>query len=190
MQIVPSLLFGISASLDALLVGMTFGIRGASIPFRHNLLISIITLLGTCLSVGLGSGLTLLLSVHTWKLLGSLILIAMGIFYITKFMMVCFQKDRKQKSLTATQSPAALTTAQTCSLGIALSANNMGIGLSASVAGLSLLPAAIVTFVFSFIFLLLGNQLGKYPRIPLTEDATNLLSGLMLVLLGTVQLLP
>lgn len=189
MQIVPALLFGISASLDALLVGMTFGIRGASIPFRHNLLIGMITLLGTCLSVGLGSGLTLLLSAHTWTLLGSLILIAMGIFYITKFMMVCFQKDRKHQSLTATQAPAALTTPETCSLGIALSANNMGIGLSASVAGLALLPAAIVTLVFSFIFLLLGNRLGQHPLLRLTEDSVNLLTGLMLILLGAVQIM-
>lgn len=189
MQIAPPLLFGISASLDALLVGIAFGIKGASIRFRHNLLISIITLLGTCLSVGLGSRLTLLLSAPTWKLLGSLILIAMGIFYITKFMTDYFQKDRKQKSLTSAQAAATLTTAETCSLGIALSANNMGIGLSASIAGLSLLPAAIVTFVFSFLFLLLGNQLGTHPRISLTEDCTNLLTGLMLILLGAIQLL-
>lgn len=49
-----SLLFGISASLDALLVGIGYGIRGTRIKLWQNLVISLITLLGTCLSVGLG----------------------------------------------------------------------------------------------------------------------------------------
>lgn len=189
MGMIPPLLFGISASLDALMVGMTFGIRGASIKLRHNLLISIIALMGTCLSVALGAQLTALLSARTWKLSGSLILILMGIYYIIKFMIAHFQKDQEKNQLTATQAPSAMTFAEACSLGFALSANNIGIGLSASVAGLSLLPAAIVTFCFSFLFLILGNQLGQHSFLRLSEDSTNLLTGLMLILLGIVQLI-
>ena len=53
-MITASLLFGISASLDALLVGVSYGIRGIRIRLWQNLAISLVTLLGTCLSVGLG----------------------------------------------------------------------------------------------------------------------------------------
>ena len=53
MQLFPSLLFGISASLDALLVGISYGLRKVRIRLWQNLVISLVTLSGTCLSVGL-----------------------------------------------------------------------------------------------------------------------------------------
>ena len=37
MQIIPSLLFGISASLDALMIGIGYGIRGIRIRLWQNL---------------------------------------------------------------------------------------------------------------------------------------------------------
>ena len=53
-----ALLFGVSASLDALLVGISYGIRRVRIRLWQNLAISLVTLLGTCLSVGLGQHLS------------------------------------------------------------------------------------------------------------------------------------
>ncbi len=216
MQIVPSLLFGISASLDALVVGITFGIRGARIKSWQNLLISMITLLGTCLSVGLGSTLTKFLPAEYWRLLGSLILFICGGFYITKSMMQFFQKYLLTKHLTATeastpqatskihaseahpaytQTPkamsvaAAMTPKAVITLGLALSANNMGIGLSASIAGLSLLPAATVTLLFSVVFLWLGNQFSLRNSLHFTENTANFISGALLVGLGALGIL-
>ena len=55
MSILPPLLFGISASLDALLEGMALGLQKVPLPARHNLLISTVTLIGTVISIGLGN---------------------------------------------------------------------------------------------------------------------------------------
>lgn len=74
-------------------------------------------------------------------------------------------------------------------LGCALSANNIGIGLSASIAGLSLIPAATVTFLFSLAFLALGNRLGQCRSLPFTEHTANLITGLLLIVLGIVEIL-
>lgn len=189
MQILPSLLFGISASLDALLVGMTFGLRNSHIKFWQNLLISTITLLGTCLSVGFGTKLTTFLPASLWKLSGSVILILFGIYYIIKFMIYTLKKYHEKAQLTATEVTSTMTFTESCILGCTLSANNMGIGLSASLAGLSLLPAATVTLLFSLIFLSLGNRLGMRHTLQLTEHTTNLITGLLLIGLGTIQLL-
>lgn len=195
MQLVPSLLFGISASLDALLAGVSFGVRGARIRFSQNLLISLITLAGTCLSVGLGARLVALLPAFLWNLAGSAVLMLFGIYYIIQFMTAALKKYRRKKQLTAAQTddaasgqPAPPTFPEACALGCALSANNMGIGLSASIAGLALVPAAAVTFVFSLTFLSLGNRLGRCPRLRFTEHTSNLISGLLLVLLGILEL--
>lgn len=186
MQILSSLLFGISASLDALLVGLTFGVRGTRIKLWQNLLISLITLLGTCLFVGPGNRLSLLCPTVLWQWLGSAILILLGIYYIIIFMKDTLQKDHKK---TSDAPSASLTPAQVFALSFSLSANNMGIGLSASIAGLSLLPAAIVTLLFSFLFLFLGNHLGNHHVIQLTDKTTNLISGLLLIGLGILELI-
>lgn len=193
MQLVPSLLFGIASSLDALLTGAIFGIRGVRILFWQNLLISAITLVGTCLSVGLGMQLVTLLPGILWKSAGSLILILFGFYYLIKFMRTLLKKYMERKQLTATQSlreekqPSAMSVREACVLGCALSANNIGIGLSASIAGLSLLPAATVTFLFSLAFLYLGNCIGKCRFLQFTEHLSDLISGLLLILLGIVE---
>lgn len=83
-MLMASLLFGISASLDALLVGISFGLRGVRIRLWQNLTISLVTLLGTCLSVGLGHRLAALLPEAVGAYAGSLILILLGLYYIAK----------------------------------------------------------------------------------------------------------
>ena len=55
MSVLPSLLFGISASLDALLVGCALGLQKVPLPVKHNLLISAVTLIGTVISISLGN---------------------------------------------------------------------------------------------------------------------------------------
>lgn len=84
-MLIASLLFGVSASLDALLVGISYGIRGIRIRLWQNLFISLVTLLGTCLSVGLGQRLAPLLPGFVGRYAGSLVLIALGIYYIAKW---------------------------------------------------------------------------------------------------------
>ena len=88
---ISSLLFGISASLDSLLVGISYGIRGIRVRFWQNMIISLITLLGTCLSVGLGQRLAPFLPEFIRDYAGSLILILLGFYYITKWVIVLLQ---------------------------------------------------------------------------------------------------
>lgn len=80
----PSLLFGISASLDALLVGISYGLRGIRVRLRQNLAISLVTLLGTCLSVGLGNRLADFLPEEAGNCAGSMVLILLGLYTAVK----------------------------------------------------------------------------------------------------------
>lgn len=199
MQLFSSLLFGVSASLDALLMGITYGIRRVHIGFLQNLLVSAVTLLGTCLSVGCGSLLSPLLpaSLGTW--IGSTVLILYGFYYLVKSMSrlrkKCLINTKTQNStsfsneLEKTDFPAPLSYRSALTLGIALSANNMGIGLSASVAGLTLAPAAAMTIFFSVTFLYLGNHLGKSCLSQRIGAAADPVSGTLLILLGIWELL-
>lgn len=188
MQLFPALLFGISASLDALIVGMSYGLRKVRVRLWQNLLISLITLLGTCLSVGLGIWLAPILPPFISQTAGSIVLILLGFYYIVKSMIQCFQKYHNGKNLSASEMQPTLSLPEVFSLGFALSVNNMGIGFSASIAGLSLAPTAVTTFLCSISFLFVGNRLGRCRLLKFAGDTADLLSGLLLIGLGVCEL--
>lgn len=210
MQLLPSLLFGISASLDALLVGISYGLRGIRIRTWQNLVISFVALLGTCLSSCAGSRLLPLFPGSLADSAGSIILILLGTYYIAKKIFT-FLSERRTKcdntkrmkpspelptvALSSTELPTAaappgseLSAGETLLLSLTLSLNNIGIGLSASMAGLQLLPAAVMTFGCSALFLLSGNQLGRSRLLRLIGNTADLISGLLLICLGVIQL--
>ena len=192
-----SLLFGISASLDALLVGIGYGIRGTRIKLWQNLVISLITLLGTCLSVGLGHRLVRLLPGVIGDYAGSLILILLGLYYIVKWIISFLRCDSGE---TASENPghemvsASVSIAFPCLkltevlvLSLTLSLNNLSAGLSASLAGLTLLPAAVSTLACSVLFRFAGNRLGRNPVLQLAGKGAEPISGGLLIGLGVMQ---
>lgn len=195
MQLVPSLLFGISASLDALLVGVSYGLRGVHVRLLQNLFISMVALLGTCLSVGFGGLLTPLLPSLINRLAGSLILMLLGLYYIAKWTLTFLQnrtpeiKANPEASalISAERSPGSLTASEVLLLSFTLSANNLGIGLSASIAGLTLIPAATATCICSILFLYLGNRLGRSRLMRLIGGLSDPISGMLLISLGLIQ---
>ena len=195
MQLVPSLLFGISASLDALLVGVSYGLRGVHVRLLQNLFISMVALLGTCLSVGFGGLLTPLLPSLISRLAGSLILMLLGLYYIAKWTLTFLQnrtpeiKANPEASalISAERSPGSLTASEVLLLSFTLSANNLGIGLSASIAGLTLIPAATATCICSILFLYLGNRLGRSRLMRLIGGLSDPISGILLISLGLIQ---
>ncbi len=195
MQLLPSLLFGISASLDALLVGIGYGLRKIRINVLQNLCISLVSLLGTCLSVCLGSRLLLFLHASLADRIGSIILILLGAYYIFKWILHSGDLNQSTKTAhapeiaSAEKISACLKPAETFFLSMTLSLNNIGIGLSASMAGLPLLPAAVTTFSFSALFLLCGNRLGQSRFLRLIGNAADPISGLLLIGLGIIQLI-
>lgn len=204
-MLIASLLFGISASLDALLVGISYGIRQIRILLWQNLAISMVTLLGTCLSLRLGHRLAAILPGGIGIYAGSLILILLGLYYIAKWAFLLLRAARSAPgraekyggqepagreivSASAREPAPCLRLPEVFTLSLTLSLNNLSAGLSASLAGLALLPTAIATLACSVLFLSSGNRLGSCPALRLAGRAAEPLSGALLVGLGMVQL--
>ena len=164
---IASLLFGISASLDALLVGISYGLRNVRIRLWQNLSISLVTLLGTCLSVGLGRRLAAFLPDSAGEYAGSLVLILLGLYYMVKWTITHLRPKTLPNSFTEAGTPpvsaesdmlcaasahcprpdACLRPAEVLSLSLTLSLNNLSAGFSASLGGLPPVSAAASTFV-------------------------------------------
>lgn len=205
MQILSSLLFGISASLDTLLIGFSYGMRRIHIPFRQNLLIGLITFWGSLFSMELGTLLGPLLPQRMTAYAGSGLLISFGCYYLIKYpvyrktkppltepesMPPSPSKNNTDATLTATsQDTSFLTFTDTLLLGIMLSMNNIGIGFGTGMAGLLLVPTLISIFLLSLIFMALGNRMGEWKAFTFTESMADMISGILLICLGITQLI-
>ena len=205
MQILSSLLFGISASLDTLLIGFSYGMRRIHIPFRQNLLIGLITFWGSFFSMGLGTMLGPLLPERITVYAGSGLLIFVGCYYLIKYLVyrkthpsLAESKSASQQisgnkadaTLTATaRDLSSLTFTDTLLLGIMLSMNNIGIGFGTGMAGLMLIPTLIFIFLLSLIFMALGNRMGERKSFTFTESMADFISGILLICLGITQLI-
>lgn len=191
MRFVPSLLFGISSSLDALLVGISLGLRRVRVRLWQNLFISLVTVLGTCLCIGFGELLAPLLPPVIASCVGSLILIGSGIYYIVRWLPNVRRKtipQIKKEPENADEIAPTLRAGELIALSLSLSANNMGIGLAASLGELSLRYTAFATALFSVALLFIGNQLGKSRFLLFIGSLADPLSGALLIGLGILQL--
>lgn len=178
MRLFSALIFAFSVNTDAFLVGVSYGIRKIHFTLLQNLLISLISFAGTLLSLFLGRRLLFFLPDRLTACTGSILLFVLGVFYIGKSL------KGSENSLHAESMRTALPLRQVLLLGSALSLNNVGIGIGASMSGIMLLPTALITFLTSAVFLSGGNHLGNAALLRLSNRYADLLSGVMLLLLG------
>lgn len=183
MHIISSFIFAFSVNIDAFLVGMSYGIRKIHITLLQNLLISLISFAGTFLSLFAGCQLLAFLPALLGDYLGSGILFALGGFYIIKSF------SRQVNSLHAEQLRITLPLKETLLLGAALSLNNIGIGIGVGISGITLMPAAVITFLTALLLLPAGNHLGNASLFRLSSRYADLLSGSMLLILGLCNFL-
>lgn len=181
MSLIPPLIFAFTVNIDAFLVGMTYGLRGARITRWQNLFISLIAFIGTMLSILSGSAISLVLSPCLAGWLGSGILILFGGFYLLKCLF-CYLGTLPMPAESQLRLPLSIRA--TVLLSLSLSFNNVGIGIGASLGGISFFSTAIITFFTSVFFLFIGNLLGRSSFFCLSSICADLLSGILLVLLG------
>lgn len=84
MHFISSLLFGISANIDSFIVGASYGIKKSHISLAKSILISLITMAGTVISILLGTEIVAFIPAHAAEILGSALLILLGLYYMIK----------------------------------------------------------------------------------------------------------
>lgn len=84
--LIPVFLFSFSANIDSFIIGISYGLRKTEIRPSQNLFIASITLCGTIAALLSGSGILKLCTLPFADSIGSLILLALGIYYLLKFL--------------------------------------------------------------------------------------------------------
>lgn len=207
MNIIPSILLAFSASLDSLIIGIAYGIKKIRIGLLINFIIALIVTFGTFISMILGAVVSELIPAIITKYIGSILLICIGIWMLfdcTIREKIKIKKENSSKELieslcydeiiindkTAdTNGSGNIEIKEAITLALALSINNFALGLSASMSGLSVTITTIFTFLFSILILVIGLKLGNSVLSKIFGKYSPVLSAIIIILMGVLQLI-
>ncbi len=207
MHFLSIFLYSLSSNIDSFAVGMTYGIKKIYIPCKSALLISFMTFAGTIAAMAFGKSLLCLIPAKTGGLLGGIFILCMGVYYLGIFFYKFIKKYKKTDATENLQGfplidslkpientiekkavSSALRLKEAILLGFALSINNVGLGIGASITGLNLLLTSFISFLCALLLLTLGNKVGNGHVAHLIGDYAEPLSGLIMILLGLLEI--
>ena len=177
MKILSPLIFALCSTMDCFTAGLWLGLRRTRVPPGANLLVAVLTLLGTVLAMGSGQQLTPYLSAQAAALAGGGIILAFGVWGLLHSAGPATAPEPAENAPTVCGAQALL-------LGSALSLNNLGLGVGASITGLAMVPAALCCFAASLAFLWGGNRLGCSHLAAASGSRAERAANLLLILLG------
>ena len=202
-----------SSNFDNVGVGIAYGVRGTCIPFASNLIIALISGIGTLLSMLVGTSLYRIRKPEVATLLGGLTIIGIGVWVIVQgtgqLRKVTSAKEQPpggaegpsprttlRKILTVLDDPFIVD--PDCSgkvkakasvlLGVGLTLNNLVNGVAAGMLGLSLSLVTFFTVLFSILAIWLGRSAGNSYGYRWIGHLTGPVSGLLLVSIGVYEI--
>lgn len=199
-----------SVSIDALGIGITYGLRNTKISGFAKVILFIISICITGFSVFVGNGISNIFSAEFTTFIGSMLLICMGLFVIyqalknkeeinpkfkqsepkiyrifIEFLGITIQIIRNPISSDLDGSKR-IDVKEALYIGICLSIDSFCVGICGSIIGYSsfLFPIFVATFqlVFLSVGRLLGEKISSITKIP--ENIWNVLSGVLLICIG------
>ncbi|MFV0517776.1 MAG: manganese efflux pump [Aminipila sp.] len=208
MSYISIILFAFSANLDNFIVGAAYGLKKIRINITAGVIISFITMFGTILSMTFGERLITFIPITKVNILGAILIIGMGIFYLSNFYFKRWKEKRlaiiREKNNQNSNSGELVENTkddivecnsrrifyrEALTIATALSLNNIALGIGASIAGLNLITTAIASFMFSYFFILVGNRFGHGEVSDIIGEYAEPISGTIILLLGILELI-
>ncbi len=212
MWLFSAILLAVSLSMDALGIGISYGLRRVRVATLPKVIISLISLIFTVLAIGIGNVIALILPEPLAKLIGSAMMVVLGVIIIVQALSERNSSENKKNptpktwswtikslgvSIKITRAPVAddinkapaINVKESLYLGVALSIDSFGAGISSAVAGVNSFLVPILVGLCQFVFLSLGLYCGsKLTAIQkLNSNFFMLLSGTILITLACVR---
>ena len=202
-------LLAVSLSIDALGIGLSYGLRKIKIPILAKLIICFISMAFTETAILIGNVIKNFLPDIISKGIGSLMLLVLGIFIIVQAF-IKKEKPPKPKSssfsfkflgvtVNIIRNPSSCDFDKSCDidaleaiyLGTALSIDSFGAGVSSAVTGLNSILVPLTVGLFQILFLYFGNILGKKVSSfkKLDSKVFVVLSGSLMIILAAIRFL-
>ena len=200
--LLSALLFSLSSNLDNVVVGTAYGIKKIKIGIIANLIIAIVTSTGTFLSMSLGIYISKFLPHSIANALGAgAIIILGGYFVIQSIIKLINNKNSKELALkdiadmieyaekSDLDNSGDINIKESLLVAFGLTFNNLGTGVAASITGVSIQFTVISTFIFSILTIMLGEAIGNHVFGNFLGKHAPLISGILLIILGIIELL-
>lgn len=212
MWFLSGILLAISLSMDALGIGISYGLRNIKVPNIPRLIISFISLLFTAIAIGIGNVIVLFLPDYLAKLVGSGMLGVLGAVILVQALREDKKVENKEKKtekvwnfnlkslgiiIKVTHHPISCDSKKSASvgikesiyMGIALSIDSFGAGISSAVSGVNDFFVPVMVGLCQFIFFSLGifcgRKLTAFKKID--SKVFVILSGILLIILAVVR---
>ncbi|MHB1652265.1 MAG: sporulation membrane protein YtaF [Desulfitobacteriaceae bacterium] len=209
MHWISALLLGLAANLDNFGIGVSYGIQKVRIPFLSNFLIALLSGIVVVLSVVAGESLSQFIGWANW--LGAFMIMGIGLWIanhksVDKAIPVVSIPSVKTYSLPlrplnsiiqVTKNPSAadldangfISAQEAIALGFTLALNCIATGFGAGLTGVSPFSLGISVFLFSMITISTGYLTGWKTTSDRFERGAQILSGVLLILIGIYELL-
>ncbi|HJV46843.1 MAG TPA: sporulation membrane protein YtaF [Bacillota bacterium] len=194
------LILGIASNLDNLGIGISFGIRSTKIPFFSNLIIAFISMVGTYLSMVLGSLLSQYVPHDVANFLGGFLIISIGIWTIASSL-----TKKNKEVLKNLDTPSVsevlkdpskadldgnhyISMKESLWLGLALALNSIGTGIGAGASELSTFWTTAAVGVFSLLTIGIGVGAGLRISKSWICRYSDFLAGILLIGIGLYEI--
>lgn len=205
-----ALILALSASIDSLGVGITYGIKKTRMTFLSILVLFLLSFIITSISIIFGNILASFISPSFTTIVGGLMLCIIGCFVIysslrSEKMEITHKKIYKRKEYNIIIKFLGITIniikdpinsdldnsnqidfKEAVFLGLALSLDSISIGFAGSTIGITSLCFPLFISIFQIVFLcagrFLGKRINKISKLP--NSVWNIISGSILILIG------
>lgn len=195
-------LIAVTVSLDNLAVGVALGLRSIRVSVVANVVIAVMTTVGTGAAMGLGAEVTRYVPGSVDRLVAGLLLAGIGAWMTLTGIAGLRRPSTSASALTsagrrsalrdphaavrARPAGAALTMREALVLGVALALNNIAAGVPAGAAGLSPVLVSVVAGLLSLLCVGGGARLVTTFMVRVTGRYAPVLAGVLLVVVGVV----
>ncbi len=198
MSFLTVLLFSASVTCDSLIIGLSYGSRKIKINFLNNIIVGMISCLGTMVGMYAGHLFDMFLVESVTKCLGSVLLFLFGLymFYQALSKQITAKSDSHKVVSDAADlaenfdkdHSKSIELSEALLLGIFLCINNVGLGVGAALAGLDILMTSFTCLVLSVLFIEIGCRLTYNLLSEKTVVYAEYIASLMIMLLAVYEL--
>lgn len=196
------LLIGVAANLDNLGISVSYGLKSTRIPFVSNIVIAVISMLCAYISITAGEYISQFISLTIANYAGGLLIIILGGKCIVESLFPKplpepvpvkvdsnFTKVISHPALADINEDKVISFKESCLLGLALAMNCLAMGLGAGFTGISPILTTIAIGVFSLISIFFGIKIGSKISDNRIGKYSNIIAGLILILIGIYEII-
>lgn len=203
MNIISVLMFSFSASSDSFIIGVRYGSQKIKISFYCNLLIALISCIGTLIAMLFGKVLNTFINPYWANIIGSSLLILLGLYMLlnsfksnkknfesnesTYSGIECYENIIKHPEIIDINKSKTIEFKEAIILGGILCINNIALGIGASIAGLNIFITSLLSMIFSIVFVKFGCYIGNKIVPDKLSDFSEIISSCIIILLGVLE---